>query len=193
MAETLLSPGVLARENDLSAITAQPIQAGAAIIGPTVKGPVGIPTLVTSYSEYTQAFGTTFMSASLQQEFLTSNSAYNYFNNGGTTLLVTRVVSGSFTSAESTNISNPGESGVLATSTDALLSSIGTNPTDAGAATYTSVATTTSGTGTGAVVTAVVAGTTAPTITSITATAGGTGYQVGDTLTIAAGALGTGQ
>ena len=105
MAETLLSPGVLARENDLSAITAQPIQAGAAIIGPTVKGPVGIPTLVTSYSEYTQAFGTTFLSASLQQEFLTSNSAYNYFNNGGTTLLVTRVVSGSFTSATSTNIS----------------------------------------------------------------------------------------
>ena len=105
MAETLLSPGVLARENDLSAVTAQPIQAGAAIIGPTVKGPVGIPTLVTSYSEYTQAFGTTFLSASLQQEFLTSNSAYNYFNNGGTTLLVTRVVSGSFTSAQSTNIS----------------------------------------------------------------------------------------
>ena len=108
MAETLLSPGVLARENDLSAITAQPIQAGAAIIGPTVKGPVGIPTLVTSYSEYTQAFGTTFLSASLQQEFLTSNSAYNYFNNGGTTLLVTRVVSGSFTSATSTNISGSG-------------------------------------------------------------------------------------
>lgn len=108
MAETLLSPGVLARENDLSAITAQPIQAGAAIIGPTVKGPVGIPTLVTSYSEYAQAFGTTFLSASLQQEFLTSNSAYNYFNNGGTTLLVTRVVSGSFTSATSTNISGSG-------------------------------------------------------------------------------------
>ena len=108
MAETLLSPGVLARENDLSAVTAQPIQAGAAIIGPTVKGPVGIPTLVTSYSEYAQAFGTTFLSASLQQEFLTSNSAYNYFNNGGTTLLVTRVVSGSFTSATSTNISGSG-------------------------------------------------------------------------------------
>ena len=105
MAETLLSPGVLARENDLSAITAQPIQAGAAIIGPAVKGPVGIPTLVTSYSEYAQAFGTTFLSGSVPQEFLTSVSAYNYFNNGGTTLLVTRIVSGSFTSATSTNIS----------------------------------------------------------------------------------------
>ena len=192
MAETLLSPGVLARENDLSAVTAQPIQAGAAIIGPTVKGPVGIPTLVTSYSEYTQAFGTTFLSGSLQQEFLTSNSAYNYFNNGGTTLLVTRVVSGSFTSATSTNIEG-GESGVLETGADVLLGSIGTNPTDAGAATYTSVATTNSGAGTGAIVTAVVAGTTAPTITSITATSAGSGYEVGDVLTIAAGDLGTGQ
>jgi len=108
MAETLLSPGVLARENDLSAITAQPIQAGAAIIGPTVKGPVGIPTLVTSYSQYANLFGTTFMSASVPQSFLTSTSAYNYFQNGGTTLLVTRIVSGSFTSATSTNISGSG-------------------------------------------------------------------------------------
>jgi hypothetical protein len=52
MAETLLSPGVLTRENDQSQITQGPITAGAAIIGPTVSGPVRIPTLVTSYSEY---------------------------------------------------------------------------------------------------------------------------------------------
>ena len=31
MAETLISPGVLARENDQSQVTSQPIQAGAAI------------------------------------------------------------------------------------------------------------------------------------------------------------------
>ena len=52
MAFSLSSPGVLARENDLSQITAQPIQAGAAIIGPTVKGKVNIPTLITSYRQY---------------------------------------------------------------------------------------------------------------------------------------------
>jgi hypothetical protein len=56
MAETLISPGVLARENDQSFITAQPATVGAAIIGPTVKGPVEIPTLVTSYSEYQNKF-----------------------------------------------------------------------------------------------------------------------------------------
>jgi len=104
MAETLLSPGVLARENDLSAVTAQPVQAGAAILGPTVKGPVGIPTIVTSYSQYANKFGTTFISGSEVKSFLTSISAYNYFNNGGTSLLVTRVASGSFTSATSTTI-----------------------------------------------------------------------------------------
>jgi uncharacterized protein len=194
MAETLLSPGVLARENDLSAITAQPIQAGAAIIGPAVKGPVGIPTLVTSYSEYAQAFGTTFLSGSVPQEFLTSVSAYNYFNNGGTTLLVTRVVSGSFTSATSTDIQKSNvESGVLDIATDALLTSITVNPTDCDAATYTSVALT-GGTGTGAIATVVCAGNTGTgdsTITSITITTPGSGYVVGDSLTIAALALGT--
>ena len=46
MAETLLSPGILTRENDQTLITEGPITAGAAILGPTVKGPVNIPTLV---------------------------------------------------------------------------------------------------------------------------------------------------
>jgi hypothetical protein len=49
MAETLISPGVLATENDQSFISQGPISVGAALIGPTVKGPVEIPTIVTSY------------------------------------------------------------------------------------------------------------------------------------------------
>ena len=95
MAETLVSPGVLARENDNTFIQQQPVQAGAAIVGPTVKGPVEIPTLVTSYSDYQNRFGTTFDSGSGEFTFLTSITAYNYFNNGGDSLLVTRVVSAS--------------------------------------------------------------------------------------------------
>lgn len=101
MAETLLSPGVLARENDQSFITQGPITAGAAIIGPAVKGPVGIPTLVTSYSDYLSRFGSTFISGGSVYSYFTSLAAYNYFNNGGETLLVTRVVTGSFTPATS--------------------------------------------------------------------------------------------
>ena len=106
MAEVLLSPGVLARENDQSFISAQPVQAGAAILGPTVKGPVGIPTLVTSYSDYTNKFGAKVESGSAEYTYLTSISAYNYFQQGGDSLLVTRIVSGSYTSATSSKVSN---------------------------------------------------------------------------------------
>ena len=116
MAETLISPGVLARENDSSFITQGPVTVGAAIIGPAAKGPVGIPTVVTSYSDYQNKFGTTFTSGSNQYTYFTSIAAYNYFNNGGDTLLVARVVSGSYTAATSTAISGSiGNSLVLET------------------------------------------------------------------------------
>jgi len=95
MAETIVSPGVLAIENDQSFITQLPIQAGAAIIGPTPKGKVGIPVLCTTYSDYLNKFGSTFLSGSQTFTYFTSIAAYNYFNSGGNTLLVTRVVSGS--------------------------------------------------------------------------------------------------
>ena len=102
MAETLLSPGILTRENDTSQITQGPIVAGAAIVGPTVKGPVNVPTLVTSYSDYLNKFGGTFISGGTVNEYLTSISAYNYFQQGGGSLLVNRAVSGAFDPATTT-------------------------------------------------------------------------------------------
>jgi hypothetical protein len=124
MAETLISPGVLARENDSSFIRQQPVNVGAAIIGPTVLGPVEIPTVVTSYSDYVNKFGSYFESASNNYSFFTSIAAYNYFNNGGTSLLVARVVSASntWTPATSTDIVNniPTVGGVTATGSFAL-------------------------------------------------------------------------
>ena len=115
MAETLISPGVLARENDQSQITSQPVQAGAAIVGPTVLGKKGIPKLVTSYSEYLANFGGTFTSGSDTYTYFTSTSAFNYFNNGGTSLLVDRTNSGSFSPAASSLIAaSEAESGNLA-------------------------------------------------------------------------------
>jgi hypothetical protein len=110
MASTLISPGVLSLENDQSFITQQPVVVGAAIIGPTVKGPVEVPTVVTSYSQYQNIFGTTFTSASQVYTYFTSIAAYNYFNNGGESLLVARVASGSFTPA-SVSISGSNTSG----------------------------------------------------------------------------------
>lgn len=108
MAETLISPGVLARENDISFIAPAPIEAGAALIGPTVKGPVEEPTVVTSYGQYQRVFGTTFSSGSNKFEYLTSIAAKSYFEQGGNSVLVTRVVSGSFTGASNTSITSSG-------------------------------------------------------------------------------------
>ena len=106
MAEILISPGISAIENDQSQVTQGPITVGAAIIGPTVKGPVEIPTLVTSYSDYQNKFGTYLVSGSEVYTYFTSIAAYNYFQNGGESLLVARVVSGTFTAATSSNILN---------------------------------------------------------------------------------------
>lgn len=104
MAETIISPGVFTRENDISFIQPAPTVAGAAIIGPTVKGPVEVPTLVTSYNDYVRKFGVTFESGSSSYEFLTSLAVKNYFQQGGNSVLVSRVVTGSFTRATSTKI-----------------------------------------------------------------------------------------
>jgi phage tail sheath protein FI len=102
MANFTVSPGVAISEIDNTFLTGQPVQAGAAIIGPTVKGPVEVPTLVTTYSDFVTLFGDSFISGGNAYSYLTSIAAYNYFNYGGTSLLVARVVTGSYTSATST-------------------------------------------------------------------------------------------
>ena len=110
MAETLISPGVLARENDQSFLTARPVTVGAAIIGPTVKGPVEVPTIVTTYNQFVNTFGSVLESGSANDKasysYFTSIAAYNYFLNGGESMLVARVVSGSYTSATSSLVAN---------------------------------------------------------------------------------------
>ena len=99
MSEILLSPGVLARENDLTVTAQTPTAIGASIIGPTVKGQPYVPKRITSFTEYLTNFGGAFISGSTQYTYFTSTAAYNYFLNGGTSLWVTRVASGSFTTA----------------------------------------------------------------------------------------------
>ena len=189
MAETLLSPGVLARENDQSFLTQQPVQAGAALIGPTVLGEVNIPTLVTSYSDFTNRFGSAFLSGGQLFSYLTNISAFNYFQNGGTTLLVTRVASGSWTSADSTPIYNENETGNLVETLNALSSSITTLPS-ASVGTYLAVTqSATSGTGTGAKFN-IVLSPSSSNVASIIVSGSGTGYTTGDTITISSASLG---
>ena len=150
MAETLISPGILATENDQSQITSQPLQAGAAIVGPTVKGQVNIPKIVTTYSEYQANFGTTFDSGSDEYTFLTSIAAYNYFQNGGTSLIVTKVANGTFTSATSSMVTNNQDEGNLLSGTTLTTSTGGSGGTVGSQTLITP--TSTSGGGTGATI-----------------------------------------
>jgi len=106
MAKFSVSPGVTTSEIDNTFLFTQPVQAGAAIIGPAVKGPVEVPTLVTSYADYVNKFGDVISSGSTNYSYLTSISAYNYFQNGGQSLIVARVASGNYTPATSSIIVN---------------------------------------------------------------------------------------
>jgi uncharacterized protein len=130
MAETLISPGVLARENDQSFLTQSPATVGAAIIGPTTKGPVEIPTIVTTYSQYQNKFGGAFISGGDSYSFFTALTAYNYFINGGTSLLVARVVSASATWAPATTAGSGTSitNGILATTASVTVSSASLAP-----------------------------------------------------------------
>ena len=95
MAEKILSPGVFQNESDQSLVQRGIVGSATAIVGPTVMGQPYIPTYVTSYSEYVAKFGETFKSGSYYYEYLTSLAAKDFFQNGGQTLLVTRIISGS--------------------------------------------------------------------------------------------------
>jgi hypothetical protein len=92
MAEKIISPGVFQNESDQSLVQRGIQGTATAIVGPTVLGQPFVPTYVTSYSEYVSNFGETFKSGSYYYEYLTSLAAKDYFQNGGQTLLVTRVI-----------------------------------------------------------------------------------------------------
>ncbi len=90
MAEKILSPGVFTNEIDQSFLPATPGLTGAAIVGPTVKGPVLTPTVVNSYSEYVRLFGELIQSGSDNYQYFTSHTAKEYLRQGGP-LTVVRV------------------------------------------------------------------------------------------------------
>jgi hypothetical protein len=94
MAEKILSPGVFQNESDKSLVQRGIQGTATAIVGPTVLGQPFIPTYVTSYSEYVAQFGETFKSGSYYYEYFTSLAAKDFFQNGGQTLLVTKIITG---------------------------------------------------------------------------------------------------
>jgi len=99
--EKIISPGVFTNEIDQSYLPAAIGEIGAALIGPTVKGPAGIPTVVTSYSEFQSIFGDTFKSGSDYYQYLTSHTAREYLKHSGKMTIV-RVLAGNYSYASST-------------------------------------------------------------------------------------------
>ena len=95
MAEKIISPGVFTNEIDQSFLPAAVSDIGAALIGPTVKGPAGVPTIVTSFSDFQQKFGDVFKSGSTSVQYLTSHTAEQYLKNSDT-LTVVRVLDGAY-------------------------------------------------------------------------------------------------
>ena len=88
MAEKIISPGVFTNEIDQSFLPATIGPLGAAIVGPTVKGPALVPTVVSSYGEYVQIFGEVIESGSDNYQFLTSHTAKDYLRQGGPCTIV---------------------------------------------------------------------------------------------------------
>ena len=82
MAERIVSPGVFTRERDLSFLPQAIGEIGAAIIGPTQKGPAFTPTQITSFQEFEEVFG------SLDRRFYTPYTAQAYLKSAGVVTIV---------------------------------------------------------------------------------------------------------
>ena len=98
MAEKIVSPGVFTNEVDQSFLPAGVQAIGAAVIGPTKKGPGMVPTIVSSYSEYLQKFGGKIESGSgaskNSYKYLTDYAAQEYLKYADTLTVVRAMADG---------------------------------------------------------------------------------------------------
>ena len=97
MAEQIISPGVFTRENDLSFLPAGVEAIGAAIVGPTVKGPAFHPTVVRSFAEYEKKFGP------LSQDTFVPQTVREYIRNAGAVTVVRVLAGGGYTFTPATS------------------------------------------------------------------------------------------
>ena len=97
MAENIISPGVFTRENDLSFLPQGVGSIGAAIVGPTVKGPAFVPTVVRSFSEYERRFG------SLSSETYVPQTVREYLRSAGSVTVCRVLAGGGYTYTNGTN------------------------------------------------------------------------------------------
>ena len=82
MAERIVSPGVFTREKDLSFLPQSIGAIGAAIIGPTKRGPAFTPTQITSFQEFEEMFG------GMDARFYTPYTVDQYLQSAGVVTIV---------------------------------------------------------------------------------------------------------
>ena len=82
MAERIVSPGVFTRERDLSFLPQGIAEIGAAIIGPTQKGPSFVPTIVRKFEDFEKIFG------SYDTSYYTPYAVKEYLRSAGTVTIV---------------------------------------------------------------------------------------------------------
>ncbi len=80
--ERIVSPGVFTREKDLSFLPQGIAEIGAAIIGPTQKGPAFVPTQVTSFAQFENIFG------GLTTDYYVPYTVQEYIKNAPTVTIV---------------------------------------------------------------------------------------------------------
>ena len=97
MAENIVSPGVFTRENDLSFLPQGVGAIGAAIVGPTVKGPAFVPTVVKSFAEFERRFGP------LSSETYVPQTVREYLRNAGSVTVCRVLAGGGYTYTNGTN------------------------------------------------------------------------------------------
>ena len=97
MAEQIISPGVFTRENDLSFLPQGVGAIGAAIVGPTEKGPAFVPTVVRSFAEFERRFGP------LSSETYVPQTVREYLRNAGSVTVCRVLGGGGMTYADGTN------------------------------------------------------------------------------------------
>jgi len=86
MAERIVSPGVFTNEVDQSFLAPGIAQIGAAVVGPTIKGPALIPTPIRSFGEYESIFGPH------SKDSYVPMLVNEYLRNGGNVINVTRLL-----------------------------------------------------------------------------------------------------
>ena len=107
MSERIVSPGVFTREKDLSFLPQGIAEIGAAIIGPTLKGPAFVPTQVNSLSEFKNIFG------DVHEDFYVPYTVEEYISNAPTVTIVRVMGLGGYRSDSISLVSDTGRTAAV--------------------------------------------------------------------------------